>query len=141
MKQWFVKYRFFWFVGLSIITIGGIYGAREYSRRLPDTHRLRAAFHFNAGELLRQFEAEEVNATKQYAGSVISVEGLIDSVQTTTGTVFLNGGNSISSVMCQFDPENLHELLELKNARPITIKGVCSGYLMDVVMIRCVVEK
>jgi len=141
MKRWFSKYRFIWLAGLSIAVIGILYGAREYNRKLPDTHRLNAAFHFNADELLRQFQADETNATKQYAGKVISVEGFIDSVQTPTGTVFLNGGNSLSSVMCQFDQKNLDEVLELRNEKLITIKGVCSGYLMDVVMVRCVLEK
>jgi hypothetical protein len=141
MKKWFAKYRFLWLVGLGIVAIGIIYGAREYNRSLPDTHSLNAAFHFNAGELLQQFEDDETSATKKYGGSVISVEGFIDSVQTTTGTVFLNGGNSLSSVMCQFDQKNLDEVLELRSKKLVTIKGLCSGYLMDVVMVRCVVEK
>ena len=141
MKRWFIKYRFLWLMGLSIATIGGMYAAWEYNRRLPDTNRLSAAFHFKADELLRQFEDEETKATKQYAGKVIEVEGPVDSVQTATRTVFLNGGNSMSSILCQFDQKDLDELQDLKNARHITIKGICSGYLMDVVMVRCVVEK
>ena len=143
MKKWLKKYRFFLIAGLSIVVIGLICGVREYNRRPADTHKLNAAFHFKTEDILRQFEAEEANATKQYAGKVISVQGFIASVQATdtSGTVFLNDGNSMSSVMCQFDQKNFHEILELQKGKLITIKGICSGYLMDVIMVRCVVEK
>ena len=142
MKNGLKKYRFFLFGGLSIVVIGVICGVKEYNRRLADTHQLNAAFHFKADDFLRQFEAEESMATKQYAGKVISVQGLVGSVQITdtSGTVFLNDGTSMSSVMCQFDKKNFQEILELQNGESITIKGICSGYLMDVVMVRCVLE-
>src|SRR5258705_3243933 len=142
MKNWLKKYRFFLVGGLSIVVIGIICGVKEYNRRLADTHQLNAAFHSKADDFLRQFEAEESMATKQYAGKVISVQGLVGSVQITdtSGTVFLNEGTSMSSVMCQFDKKNFQEILELQKGESITIKGICSGYLMDVVMVRCVLE-
>ena len=57
----------------------------------------------------------------------------------TAATVILNDGSSISSVICQFEKENVWEVKDLKEGDNITIKGICTGYLMDVVMVRCVV--
>jgi len=143
MKKWLRKYRFFVLFVLGVAVIAGIYGYREYNRKLPDTHRLKSAFHLRSTDLIRKFETDESQATAQYSDKVISVQGVIGSVRSTdsSGTIFLNDGSSMTSVMCQFDRKNFHEILALQKGKPITIKGICSGYLMDVIMVRCVLEQ
>lgn len=127
---------------LIVALIIGIYGYKEYSRKLPDTGKLKADYSLKAADLLHQFEADERKATLLYSDKIISVEGIITSVQATdsSGTVFLNAGSSMASVMCQFEDKNFQEMLNLQKGSVVTIKGVCSGYLMDVVMVRCVLE-
>lgn len=127
---------------LIVALIIGIYGYKEYSRKLPDTGKLKADYSLKAADLLHQFEADERKATLLYSDKIISVEGIITSVQATdsSGTVFLNAGSSMASVMCQFEEKNFQEMLNLQKGSVVTIKGVCSGYLMDVVMVRCVLE-
>jgi hypothetical protein len=129
-------------IAVSIAVIACIYGYKQYSRTLPDTNKLQAAFNLTASDLLRQFEIDEAKATAQYSGQVISVQGIVGSVQATdsSGTIFLNEGNSLTSVMCQFDKKNFQDMLGLQKGELITIKGICSGYLMDVIMVRCVFE-
>jgi hypothetical protein len=143
VKKWLRKYRFFVLFIPGVAAVAGIYAYREYNRKLPDTHRLKSAFHLKSTELIRKFESDESKATAQYSDKVISVEGLIGSIHSTdsSGTVFLNDGSSMTSVMCQFDRKNFHEMLTLQKGKLITIKGICSGYLMDVVMVRCVMEQ
>ena len=58
----------------------------------------------------------------------------------TTATVFLNDGYSGTSVICQFGRESNEEIKDLKKGDLVTVKGICSGYLMDVVMVRCVLD-
>ncbi len=143
MKKWWKKYNGFVAFILCLVVVAGIYAYREYTRTLPDTNELKAAYHFKIADLLRQFETDEGKATAEYSDKVISVQGTISLVQATdsSGTVFLNDGSSVASVMCQFDQKNFKEMLELQKGDAITIKGVCSGYLMDVVMVRCVIEQ
>lgn len=127
---------------LIVALIIGIYGYKEYSRKLPDTGKLKADYSLKAADLLHQFEADERKATLLYSDKIISVEGIITSVEATdsSGTVFLNAASSMASVMCQFEEKNFQEMLNLQKGSVVTIKGVCSGYLMDVVMVRCVLE-
>ena len=142
MKKLWKKYKVVLAFALSIAVIASIYGYREYTRKLPDTNKLKAAFTLNATDLIRQFAADEAKATVKYSDHVISVQGIIDSIQPadSSGAVFLNDGSSMTSVMCQFDKKNFQEMLGLQKGELITIKGICSGYLMDVVMVRCVLE-
>lgn len=142
MKKWWKKYRVVMVIAMSIAVIACIYAYKEYTRKLPDTNELKAAFTLKASDLIRQFEADEAKATVRYSDQVISVQGIIDSVQPadSSGTVFLKDGSSVTSVMCQFDEKNFQELPGLQKGELITIKGICSGYLMDVIMVRCVLE-
>ena len=142
MKKWWRKYKVIMVIALSIVVIACIYGYQEYTRKLPDTDKLKAAFTLNAADLIRQFTADEAKATVKYSDHVISVQGIIDSVQPadSIGTVFLKDGRSTTSVMCQFDKKDFQEMLGLQKGDLITIKGICSGYLMDVILVRCVVE-
>jgi tRNA_anti-like len=141
IKKWIKRYRFFVFVGLAILAAAGTYGLNEYNRKHPDTHQLKAAFKVAAVDLIDLFEADASTATKQYADKVIDVHGFVSAtlVTDTSGTVFLKGGTSLSSVMCHFDQKAFPEMTQLRHGDLVTIKGICSGYLMDVVMVRCIV--
>lgn len=141
MKKWIKRYRFLVFVGLAILAAAVTYGLNEYNRKHPDTHQLKAAFKVEAIDLVSLFEADASTATKQYADKVIDVHGFVSAIRVTdtSGTVFLKGGTSLSSVICQFDQKAFREITQLRNGELVTIKGICSGYLMDVVMVRCIV--
>ena len=142
MKKRVKKYRIF-LVGAFFITVFvGLYGFGEYNRSLPDTHYLTPAFRLEASTFIKQFETDESKANAKYADKTISVHGVAHTIQTTdtTATVFVNDGYSNTSVICQFGRENNEEIRDLKKGELVTIKGICSGYLMDVVMVRCVLD-
>jgi hypothetical protein len=142
MIEWWMKYRLLIFLLMTLCSAAGIYGYRQYNRRVPDTHRLKPAFLVSAREFIKNFQSNEAKAGARYADKAISVNGVIYVVQDvdTAATVILNDGSSISSVICQFERENVREVQGLKEGDKVTIKGICTGYLMDVVMVRCVVD-
>jgi hypothetical protein len=143
MKKWWKKYRFFVLAMFLIAVMAGIYEYREYNRGLPDTHHLKPDFKIEASDFVGKFESNEPQANALYTDKAISVHGVISSIQATdtSATVFLNDGSSVTSVMCQFGKGNNEQISKLKKGEVITIKGICSGYLMDVVMVRCVVDQ
>jgi hypothetical protein len=142
MKKRAKKYRVFLVAAFSMTLIVGLYGYREYNRSLPDTHGLEPAFRLEASSFIKQFETDESTANAKYADKTISVHGVAHTIQTTdtTATIFVNDGYSNTSVICQFGRENNEEIRDLKKGELVTIKGICSGYLMDVVMVRCVLD-
>jgi len=142
MKKRAKKYRFFLVAGIFIAVMVGLYGYGEYNRSLPDTHYMKPAFRLEASTFIKQFETDESRANAKYADKTISVHGVAHTIQTTdtTATVFLNDGYSGTSVVCQFGRESNEEIKDLKKGALVTIKGICSGYLMDVVMVRCVLD-
>jgi tRNA_anti-like len=143
MKKWWKKYKFFVLAIFLVVVMAGIYGYREYNRGLADTHNLKPAFKIEASDFVGKFESNEPQANALYADKAVSVHGVISSIQTTdtSATVFLNDGSSVTSVMCQFGKGNNEQIKNLRKGEVITIKGICSGYLLDVVMVRCVVDQ
>jgi tRNA_anti-like len=142
MRKTGMIYIFIVSAALFVAGIASIYGYQEYTRKLPDMHSLPSAFSIKSRELISQFQTDESKATAQYAGKVISVQGFVGDRQLTdsSGTVYLNNGISMVSVICQFDQKNLPEMRKLERGDQVTIKGLCTGYLMDVVMVRCIAE-
>ena len=143
MKTLWRKYKSVLRVALVIITVACVYGYEEFNRGLPNLHSIKPAFNVQASDLISQFENDEHQATVQYSDKAISVRGVIGGIQAndTSATVFLNDGSSMTSVICQFSKENKNEVTKFRKNDLVTIKGVCSGFLMDVVMVRCVVDK
>jgi len=141
-KRW-KKYKFLMLLLLIAASITGLYAYSEYNRGLPDTHQLKPSFKLNTDEFLKQFEANEAEATTRYVDNTISVHGTIGSthITDTTATVFLNDASSTASIICEFQKESSKELQKLKTGDPVTIKGICSGYLLDVILVRCVVDE
>ena len=140
-KKW--RNRFFKLASVTILAILCGFAYNEYNRRLPDTHHLKPVFELQASDFTKAFETNESKANAQYLDRPISVHGVINALQKTdTSTVvFLNEGNSSASVMCLFNEENDKEVTKLKRGDSVTIKGICTGYLMDVVMVRCVLDR
>ena len=141
-KNWWKKYKISLLAILVVISFAAIYGYSEYNRGLPDTHQRKPLFEIDAREFLKQFEDNEPEAAARYSDKTISVHGTVayTNVTDTSATVYLNG-SSVASVICEFQKDSYKEPQKLKEGDPVTIKGICSGYLMDVVMVRCVVDE
>ena len=81
MKKRVRKYKSFVLFVFVAVVITGIYGYREYNRKLPETKNLKSAFNLKSADLIRDFEVNESKATAQYSDKVISVQGVVSSVQ------------------------------------------------------------
>ena len=127
----------------SMIAVLLAFTSLEYTRKVPDTGRMQASFHLTAEELVKDFVDEESRATEKYSGSVLNVYGMIDKIEANEEgyTLFLKSTSSQTFVMCQFGQENAKDIEPLKEGMLITVKGVCSGYLMDIVLDRCVIQE
>ena len=141
-KNWWKKYKISLLVILVVISVAAIYGYSEYNRGMLDTHHLKPLFKINAQELLKQFEANEPEATSRYTDKTISVTGIVNytNITDTSASIYLNDASSVSSVICVFQKNSYNECKKLKAGDSATIKGICSGYLMDVIMVRCVLD-
>lgn len=94
-----------------------------------------SAISINATDLFNAYSLNEVEANKTYIDKVVAVTGEVSNVgKNSEGktVVLLKSDDLMFGVNC-----TLEEAAPVKNGETITLKGLCTGYLTDVVLIRC----
>ena len=123
---------------LAIISaIGGYYVYNKPVSGLEDT---KPAFTMSSDELFTAFESDETGANKKYLGKIIEVSGTVQSVnheQDGNTSVTLQTTGGMFGVICRLDSLNSSPQ-GIANGQKVSMKGECSGMLMDVVLVRCV---
>lgn len=125
------------FIGLFLLVlIGGGVGLYMFNKPLESTMALKSDFTMKAADLLIAFESDETLANSKYLDKVIEVSGYVKKLNVDEGktTVYLDSDNPMSNVIFQLEEFNT----SIKEGEKITLKGVCTGYLMDVVLVRAV---
>lgn len=128
---------------LVAAVLGGGYGYYEFSRGHKDLSTQTADVTIPAADLIKQFSDDETAANTKYLNKAVAVTGKIKSIEkdeTGNYTVFLGEESDMSSVACQMDERHNASAEKLQVGSSVTAKGVCTGYLMDVVLIRSVIE-
>lgn len=114
---------------------------KSYNKPHKDIRTTKADLALNSESLLNEFLRDEVAANKRYTDNIIQIEGIIFEVSTNNGNsvITLKNKNSESSIICQLLPEDNINALKIKKGEKVTIKGICNGFLLDVIMVRCII--
>ena len=95
----------------------------------------------SANELFTAFETDEAAANEKYLDKVVGVEGTVKSVskdEDGTISVTLSTAGDMFGVICQLDNLSTPKRTEFEVGEKVAFKGICTGMLMDVVLVRCV---
>lgn len=128
-------------LAVAVVALGGGYGWFQYNRTAPSANDMPVKETVTATDLLAAFNADEAGATARYVGAteqVIEVSGTIRSVDLAGDSltnVVLETGNDLSGVVCEFTGETTARTWKPGDAA--TIRGICTGMLMDVLLVRC----
>jgi hypothetical protein len=125
------------------IAIAGILAALYlFNLKHTDMSKAKPDYVITATLLQKEFEDNETTASAKYTNKIIEVTGKIASVKPADNnviTINLVTGSDFSSVICTFPA--LTDPSILKTGDDITLRGECSGYLMDVLLNNCAVIK
>jgi tRNA_anti-like len=127
--------------GLAAILVGS-YGYYQFNRGHESMASQKAELSTDAGRLFAAFGEDETKANTTYLGKTIEIKGKVStSVQEDGGTtITLFADSETGGVSCKLDPLAQHAQTSFAEGQEITVKGICTGYLMDVVLERCVVK-
>ena len=129
-------------IGLLLALIAGGIGYFMYNKPHQNMENAKADVVLDARELFTAFEANETEANQKYLDKVVKVSGLVKEVSTDEEgnvSVTLESGSEMFGVICQMDNLTKQEKTDFKIGEQVTLKGICTGMLMDVVLVRCVV--
>lgn len=127
---------------IALVTIGiGIY---FFYKKPPDVRQLKAAYEITAVALLQEFNNDEIKANQKYLDKVIAVKGKVVEIKVDSlmqSTIVLEGSDPLSAVTCSFYKEEVEQVKNISIGSETTIKGICTGKLMDVVLNKCSINK
>jgi hypothetical protein len=95
----------------------------------------------DAAVLFQDFQQDEVAANKKYLDKIIEVKGIISESTVSPGTssVQLHAGDGPGGINCSLSNSETRTQIPVKGSL-ITVKGKCSGFLMDVTLVDCVIK-
>jgi len=128
---------------VSFIALSAILAALYmYNLKHTDMAKAKPDFIMTALILQKAFEDDETAASKKYIDKILEVTGKIASVKpggNNVVSISLVTGSDLSSVICTFpavtDPS------KFSVGDEISLRGECSGFLMDVLLNNCAVIK
>jgi hypothetical protein len=122
------------FIALSVI-LAALY---MYNLKKTDMAKAKPDFIITASALQKAFENDETAASALYINKILEVTGKIATVKPAENNVLnisLETDSDLSSVICTFtavaDPSGF------RAGDIITLRGECSGFLMDVLLNNC----
>lgn len=126
-------------LGLMVLLGGGI-AVYQYNKPHRDIRQAKVDFEISAQDLFREFSADETAANEKYLDQIMLVSGEVQRVHQQEGQPLkiILRGDGMFGVRCELDPLTKHQRKDFQEGERLAFKGICTGMLMDVVMVRCV---
>ena len=128
---------------VSFIALAGILAALYmYNLKHTDMAKAKPDFVITATALLKEFEDNEAAASAKYINKIVEITGTVATVKPAENNIVnisLVTESDLSSVICTFTA--ISDPSSVKAGDAITLRGECSGFLMDVLLNNCVILK
>ncbi len=127
---------------LIIAVLLALYFYKEYNRKPADISDVQPVTKVKATIIINQYENDEISANHIYLGKTIQVKGTITEIinqHDTLTNVLIGDTGSMHKVSCLLDRRHTGLINQYKAGQQIIIKGICTGFLLDVELDRCVV--
>jgi hypothetical protein len=135
-----MKKKIFFIIALAIVAGGAIFLWSWYKpHKTADDQKAVASL--TATELFTAFTTDETKANAAYLNQVVEVTGVLEKIDTgETGQkiYYLATGDIMGTISCTFsEGTSFNAAL----GETVSLKGICDGYLTDVVLKQCVLAE
>lgn len=94
-----------------------------------------------ANTLLANFSSDETKANTKYLDKIIAAKGMVTNVEFNGEKVAisLQTKEDFGSVVCYLVKDEVKKSAAIKEGQEVILKGICTGFLMDVILVKCVI--
>lgn len=126
---------------LALGVIGAGVGYYMYNKPVASLEKKKADVEATADEIIAAYEADEKAADGLYLGKVVQVTGKVSGVTEEGGTkkIQLETFNPMALIICEMETGT--ETGDVKAGDMASVKGMCSGYLSDVILVQSTLVK
>jgi len=129
----FIKYLLYALVAIALL--GAIAWFAFLNVPKASSQGKTADFTLPATELFQAFDTDEAAGNAKYISKIIDVTGIIEEITTDeqgAPVVLLAGGGDFGGVLCTLEKSQAAKIKGKDFGDEITIKGVCTGMLMEI---------
>ena len=125
---------------LILAVVGAFIGYRMYNKPHVNVASESADITITANKILANFSSDETTANTKYLDKIVQVKGVVAKVEKENGKgiVTLETNDNFGSVICHLTSEASKDLT-IKTGQELTLKGICTGFLMDVILVKSVI--
>jgi cold shock CspA family protein len=130
-------------IGILILGIIGVFTAyKMYNKPHINVAETSSDISLTSNKILNDFSSDENAANTKYLEKIIEVVGTISELKNENGKgiVTLKTNDDFGNVLCHLSTEESKKINTLKEGQTIIVKGICKGYLMDVILVKCVIK-
>jgi hypothetical protein len=123
-----------------IAVIGLAAGIYLWNKPHKNMQRATADITLTAPELMAAFNEDETTANAKYLDKVVAVSGKVIEASTNgeATVVSLEAADDLGAISCELDRFSKQNRTTFTPGEQITLKGICSGKTIDVVLVQCV---
>lgn len=137
------QYKFFSICIILILTLCGFYIWKStLNSSDKNLENEKAEMVISANDLVNGYTSNEKKSNNLYAGKIVEVYGTIKEINFLNDrtTIILKTNSESFGVICDINPSQKTKINQLKEHQNITIKGICKGYLKDVILLNCTID-
>ena len=133
-----MKRKWLLFTGLILFVVFAVWAYYQYQMPVKNVSEIEANYTMMAEEIYKEFIRDEAAASEKYIGKVLKISGTVQEVQATdnSSVILLFAGSEPGGINCSFTNNDVEMPVK---GQAIIVKGVCTGFLMDVNLTRTVV--
>ena len=123
------------------ILIAVAYGFYLYSKPHASAENKRTDASLTADSLYNAYAKDETAANKVFSNKILEVTGMVQDITVSNGRpVVMLGTGQMGGINCEMAMDSTAIFSVLHKAAQVIIKGKCSGFLMDVNLVDCVIK-
>lgn len=128
-------------VAVLCLLIAIAWGAYLYNKPHADAGSKLTDETMRADSLYASYAGDEAAADKRFMNKILEVKGTVQDITMNNSkpAVKLTTGQP-GSINCQMAMDSSEVFAHIQKGMQVTIKGKCSGYLMDVNLVDCVLK-
>ncbi|PWG05450.1 OB-fold protein [Polaribacter aquimarinus] len=126
---------------LVIGIVGALVAYKMYNKPHVNVAKVSSDITLTANDIINDFSSDENKANTKYLEKIIEVTGVVSEVKIENGKgiISLKTNHDFGSILCHLSDKETKKINTLKEEQVIKIKGICTGYLMDVILVKCVI--
>ncbi len=127
-------------VSILILAIVGTFIAyKMYNKPHVNVADSKSDIVLTADKILNDFTSDENIANTKYLDKIIEVKGTVSDIkiENRKGIITLKTNADFGNVLCHLSDSSTKNMSKIKEGQILTLKGICTGFLMDVILVKC----